>query len=176
MATTDKWIEAQRPLAEFAYALKRKYKLTHGMSKRTFMTMYDAGEIQLSGVFENLFVHTRQQAGLGVLKVSGANYDFVDSSGGTPLGDMKTAVLQKNGDQRRYVISGVANKLGTIYAVTWNWMTEQVDFFAIPYHNRATGHPSAGYKIMVCPTTGKRTGGYYNLNCAYDSWEDMCRA
>jgi hypothetical protein len=175
MATTDKWIEAQRPLAEFAYSLKKKYNLTNGVSKKTFMSMYDAGEIQLSGVYENLFVETRKRAGLKVSKVSGDRFDFVNSKGGTPLGDMKTAVLQKNGDKRRFVITNVGNKLGTIYAVAWNWMTEQVNFFAIPYHNRATGHPGRGYKIMVCPKTGKRTGGYYNLNCAYDSWEDMCR-
>jgi len=175
MATTTAWIEAQRPLAEYAYSLKKKYKLTNGLSKKTFMSMYDAGEIQLSGVFENLFVTTRQLAGLAVSKVSGANFDFVDGNG-DPLGDFKTGVLQKDGKTRRFVISGVGNKLGTIYAVTWNWMTGKVNFFAIPYHNIESGHPSCGYKIMVCPTTGQRTKGYYNLHCAYDSWEDMCRA
>jgi hypothetical protein len=29
---------------------------------------------------------------------------------------------------------------------------------------------------MVHPITGERTGGWYNDNCAYDTWESMCVA
>ena len=176
MATTDKMCKAQRPLAEFAYALKKRYKMTKGQSKQSFMVMYDAGEIQLSSVFENLFVVARNKIGLPTKKVSGDNYDFVKIKGKKeiPLGDMKTTVLCKDGKNRRFVIPAVSNKIGYIYAVGYNWMTKEVNFFALP-EDKTKGHPSAGYKIPVCPRTGVRTGGKYNYNNAYDSWDEMIK-
>ena len=174
MATSDIMCEAQRPLAEFAYRLKKRYRQTNGQSKESFLAMYDAGEIQLSSVFENLFVVARNDIGLPTEKVSGSNYDFVKIQNGkrVPLGDMKTTVLQEDGYRRRFVVSSVSAKIGYVYTVAWNWMTKQVNFFAFP----DTGHrPKAGYKVMVCPYTGRRTGGIYNDYCAYDSWDEMIR-
>jgi hypothetical protein len=176
MATTDKMCKAQRPLAEFAYDLKKRYNITNGQSKRSFMTMYDAGEIQLSSVFENLFVVARNNIGLSTKKVSGDNYDFVKivRKKKIPLGDMKTTVLRKDGKNRRFCIPAVSKKIGYIYAVGWNWMTNEVNFFALP-DKKTVGHPPAGYKIPVCPKTGSRTGGKYNDNNAYDSWDEMIK-
>lgn len=174
MATTDQWIVAQRPLAEHAWTLREKYNLNRNVSKQAFMSWYDLGEIQLSTVYENLFVATRNALGKPTLKESGNRYDFVrkNPKRNTPLGDMKTGVLQKDGRSRRFVIGSVENKIGNIYIVGWNWMTEQVNYFAIPPDDYKC-HPKAGYKIPVCPETGKRTGGWYNDNCAYDTWEEM---
>jgi hypothetical protein len=162
MCTTDQWREAQRPLADYAYTLKEKYKQTFGISRAEFLALYDLGEVQLSSVFENLLVKTRNDLGLKTRKVAGDRYDFVrvDSLGReTPIGDMKTGVLQKDGDKRRFVIASVEKKLGKIYIVTWNWMTKKPNFFCIP-PDQFGGHPKAGYKIMVHPVTGERTGGY----------------
>ena len=195
MATTDNMCAVQRPLAEFAWTLKVKYGLTLGVTREQFMNQYDAQEVQLSSVFENIFVAVRGALGKPVTRVSADGYDFSN------LGDMKTGVLQKDGDSRRFVIKSVSNKLGTIYFVGWNWITEKPCFFAIPsssyeqYESKTikkkvkgkwqtytekvriplseTFHPRAGYKILVHPITGERTGGYYNLRCAYDSFEDM---
>lgn len=174
MATTDRCIEAQRPLAEHAWDLREKYDLNRGMNKEEFMHWYDLGEIQLSTVYENLFVVTRNKLGKPTLKESADRYDFVrlNPKRNTILGDMKTTVLQKDGDKRRYIVSSVENKIGNIYVVAWNWMTEKVNYFSIPPDDNKR-HPKAGYKIMVCPKTGVRTGGWYNNNCAYDTWEDM---
>lgn len=173
MSTTDIMCKAQRPLAEFAYELKKRYKLTRGQSKNKFLEMYDSGEIQLSSVFENLFVEARNQIKLPTKKVSGANYDFVKVSKGTeiPLGDMKTSVLCKDGYKRRFVIPAVNKKIGYIYAVVWNWLTNEVNFFVFPPGN----HPKTGYKVLVCPITGKATGGKYNNSCRYNSWDEMIR-
>lgn len=174
MATTDQAISAQRNLAEFAYSLKKKYNVTHGISKRKFMELYDLGEIELSTVFENLFVSTRNALGLPTKKVSVDRYDFVKVFPNQEriLGDMKTTTLCKNGSKRRFVVQGVENKIGKIYVTAWNWMTSEVNFFVIPPDN-FDSHPKAGYKIPVCPETGKRTGGWYNNNCAYNTWEEM---
>jgi hypothetical protein len=164
MATTDYEREIQRPLAEIAYKLKQKYKVTHGMGKKQFLALYDEGEIALSTVFENLTVVVRNHHSKPTTKVSENARDFSNN------GDKKIGVLKKNGDQRRYVISNVENKIGMIYFTGWNWMTNQPNFFAIP---RPTGgFPKCGIKIMVCPYTGTRTGGKYNLH-AYDSFEEM---
>lgn len=165
MATTDQMCEVQRPLAEFAYDLKRKYKDTYGMSKANFMAMYDAGEVQLSSVFENLLVIVRKaNGGRKLTKVSESSRDFSNN------GDMKTGVLHRNGHQRRFVISAVQNKIGTIYFIGWNWMTNRPCFYAIP--RPPEGFPACGIKIMRCPTTGDATGGKYNLY-EYDSFEEM---
>lgn len=174
MATTDITLEAQRPLAEYAYTLRQKYHLNRGLSKTEFMKWYDLGEIQLSTVYENLFVATRNRLGKPTLKESADRYDFVKvfSTQTRILGDMKTTVLQKNGDQKRFVVGSVEKKIGNIYIIAWNWMTNEVNFFAIP-PDADNCHPKAGYKIPVCPKTGKRTGGWYNDNCAYDTWEEM---
>ena len=178
MSTTDQWRIAQRPLAEYAYTLKEKYNQTFGLSHDSFMELYELGEIQLSSVYENLFVSTRNHHGKLTRKTAGDRYDFVeiDSFGReTPLGDMKTGVLQKNDEQRRFVIASVKNKLGKIYVVAWNWMTDKPNFFCIP-PDEFGNHPNQGYKIMVHTKTGKRTGGWYNNNCAHDTWESMCVA
>ena len=204
MATTDIMRDAQRPLAEYAYDLKMKYGLTYGQTREQFMLMYEAQEIQLSSVYENLFVAARTAIGKPVTRESREGYDFSN------LGDMKIGVLQKDdtkNEARRFVISGVANKLGTIYFVGWNWITNEVCFFAIPFtcyysyktvlrkrkvrsrnrqgwkwetyeekvidHTTETGHPRFGYKILVNPKTGERSGGYYNNHCAYNSFEEM---
>jgi hypothetical protein len=178
MCTTDQWRIAQRPLAEFSYELKKKYNQTFGISYESFMNLYDLGEVQLSSVFENLLVATRNKLGKPTRKVAGDRYDFVrvDNLGReTPLGDFKTTVLQKDYDKRRFVISSVEKKLGKIYNVSWNWMTNRPNFFCIP-PDKYGCHPKAGYKIMVHPETGERTGGWYNDNCSYDTWEEMCIA
>jgi len=177
MATTDQTIDAQRPLAEYAYSLKKKYNVTHGISKKKFMMLYDLGEVELSTVWENLFVTVRNKLGMPTRKESGDNYDFVKvfPTQTRVLGDMKTTVLQKDGDKRRFVVAGVENKIGIIYIVCWNWMTKQVNFFAIPPDDNGN-HPKCGYKIPVCPKTGERTGGWYNDNCACESFEELVKA
>jgi len=138
--------------------------------------MYDAGEIQLSGVYENLFVTTRNLLGLPTKKASGDRYDFVTVAKNKviPLGDFKTTVLLKDGDNRRFVISSVKNKQGIIYAIGWNWIANKPNFFAVP-PDEWGGHPGAGIKIPVKPATGERAKGRYNKNCAYDTWEDLCQ-
>ena len=164
MATTDNMRDAQRPLAVFSYKLKEKYGMTLGQSKEHFMESYELSEVQLSSVFENLFVAARKHIGKPLQKISEDSRDFSND------GDMKTTVLQKNGYARRYVIGGVSGKKGYIYAVAWNWMTNKVDFFAIP--PVVGGFPKQGIKIMVCPNTGVRTGGWYNRH-SYDTFEEM---
>jgi hypothetical protein len=166
MATSDIMREAQRPLAEFAYQLKEKYRQTRGRTKKEFMTDYDLGEIQLSSVFENLFVHTRKKLGKPVTKISEDSRDFSNN------GDFKTTVLLRDGDKRRFVVNSVHSKIGTIYCTGWNWMTNKVNFFAVGCPK--DGFPKCGIKILVDPITGERTKGWYNNNCAYDSWEEMC--
>jgi len=174
MATTDKTIEAQRPLAELAWDIRAKYQLNRRISKKEFMNWYNLGEIELSTVYENLFVATRNALGKPTQKESGDGYDFVKvfPTQTRILGDMKTTTLCKNGDKRRFVVPGVANKIGNIYIVAWNWMTDKPNYFAIPPDDNGE-HPMRGYKIPVCPDTGKKTGGWYNDNCAYDTWEEM---
>jgi hypothetical protein len=164
MATTDYTRNAQRPLAEFAYELKEKYGITLGQSKEQFMQAYDLSEVQLSSVYENLFVAARKNIGKPLDKISEDSRDFSNN------GDMKTTILKKDGYTRRYVVMGVTNKIGYLYVVGWNWMTNRVDFFAIP--PMKGGFPKQGIKIMVCPDSGRRTGGKYNYH-AYDSFEDM---
>lgn len=163
-------------MAEFAYSLKKKYNSTNGLSKKTFMKLHELGEVELSTVYENLFVITRNALGYPTKKVSVDRYDFVKEfpTQTRVLGDMKITTLCKNGDKRRFVVQGVENKIGNIYVVGWNWMTEEINFFAIP-PDEYKEHPRCGYKIPVCPVTGKRTNGWYNKNCAYDTWEDMVR-
>jgi hypothetical protein len=179
MSTTDQWRIAQRPLADYAYSLKEKYNQTFGISREAFIELYELGEVQLSSVFENLFVATRNKLGKPTRKVAGDRYDFVRidrMNRATPLGDMKTTVLQKDDTRytaRRYVVASVEKKVGKIYIVGWNWMTNNPNFFCIP-PDIGGGHPKAGYKIPVNPTTGERSGGWYNDNCAYRTWEDMC--
>jgi hypothetical protein len=174
MATTDQCVEAQRPLAELAWSLREKYKLNRGMNKNEFLIWYNLGEVQLSTVYENLFVETRNKLGKPTLKESADRYDFIKvfPTQKRILGDMKTCVLQKNDRQRRFVVGSVENKIGNIYIVGWNWMTKQPNFFAIPPDDYKS-HPKAGYKIPVHPMTGERTSGWYNDNCAYDTWEEM---
>ena len=181
MCTTDQWRIAQRPLAEYAYGLKQQYNMTLGQTREQFLAAYELGEVQLSSVYENLLVATRNRHGHPTRKVAGDRYDFVrvDTMGReTPLGDMKTGVLQKDDSvstRRRYVIASVENKLGKIYIIGWNWITNKPNFFCIP-PNRGGGHPKAGYKIPVHPYSGERAGGQYNDYYAHDTWESMCVA
>jgi hypothetical protein len=163
MATTDIMRISQRPLAEYAYSLKEQYGMTLGQTKKQFMQAYDLSEVQLSSVYENLFVAARKKLGLPLTKISEDARDFSNN------GDMKTTVLLKDGPKRRYVIGNVKGKIGYIYVVAWNWMTNRVNYFAIPPRG---GFPVAGIKIPVCPKTGRRTGGRYNEH-AYDSFEEM---
>lgn len=167
MATTDYEIEAQRALAEFAYELKEKYGATYGQTFEDFMNMYDLGEITLSTVFENLFVKVAKAHGKDIEKVSEDARDFSND------GDMKIGVLKKDGYKRRYVISSVENKIGCIYFVGWNWMTDKPEFHAIPKH--IYGSPKRGIKIMRCPDTGVPTGGIYN-KYRYNTFEEMVNA
>lgn len=155
MATTDYEIQAQRELALFSYELKVKYNLTYGQTKEEYLYMYDAGEITLSTVFENLFVVAAKNLGKDIEKVSEDCRDFSNN------GDMKIGVLKKDGYKRRYVISNVANKIGTIYFVGWNWITKLPEFHAIPrdVHNNV----GCGIKIMRHPDTGSVTSGKYNF-------------
>jgi len=167
MATTDYEIESQRKLADFAYDLKEKYNLTYGQTRKEFLNMYDHGEITLSTVFENLFVAAANAMGRQIDKVSEDGRDFTNN------GDMKIGILKKNGDKRRYVVSNVANKIGTIYFVGWNWMKNRPEFHAIP--KRVYGYPAQGIKIPRCPQSGAVTGGKYN-DYFKDSFEELALA
>ncbi len=167
MATTDYEIESQRKLADFAYNLKEKYNHTHGQTRKEFLNMYDYGEITLSTVFENLFVAVANAKGRQIDKISEDGRDFTNN------GDMKIGILKKDGYQRRYVIDNVANKIGTIYFVGWNWMTNKPEFHAIPKH--VYGYPRRGIKIPRCPYSGDVTGGKYNYYLK-DSFEELALA
>jgi hypothetical protein len=179
MSTSEVMNKSQRKLAEYSYELLVKYNLTEGITKKQYLAFYKQGNIQLSSIFENLYVATRLALGFNTKKRSKDHYDFVEVIGkgkSRPLGDMKTTVLAKNGKrQRRFVIAGVEGKIGTIYAICWNSLTNQPNFFAIPPDKNGT-HPKCGYKIMVHPETGLRTGGKYNDNYAFDTWEEMVSA
>ena len=167
MATTDYEIIAQRKLADFAFDLKVKYDLTYGQTREQFLAMYDQGEITLSTVFENLYVAVAQALGKDVNKVSEDCRDFSND------GDFKIGVLKKDGYKRRYVVSNVANKIGTIYFVGWNWITEKPEFHVIPreVHNNV----ARGIKIMRHPVTGEVTTGKYN-RCVKTSFEELAVA
>ena len=75
MSTCNTMNDAQRPLAELAWDLKRAVR-QNKISKRLWMEMYDEGEIQLSSVYENLFVQTRNDMRLRTERVSVEGYDF----------------------------------------------------------------------------------------------------
>lgn len=164
MATTDYQIEIQRPLAEYAYELKKYYKDTKGISKRSFMLAYNAGELELSTIYENLFVLGANKAGKPIHKVSEDRRDFDNN------GDMKIGVLKKDGVRRRYVISNVENKIGTIYFVGWNWIQNRTEFHVIPKPSGT--FPKAGIKIMRCKETGNVTSGTYN-SFYYPTWDEF---
>ena len=167
MATTDYEIESQRKLADFAYDLKEKYNLTHGQTRKEFLNMYDQGEITLSTVYENLFVAAANALGKSIKKVSEDGRDFSNN------GDMKIGILKKNGVHRRYVISNVANKVGTIYFVGWNWIKDRPEFHAIP--KSVYGYPTQGIKIPRCSQSGEITGGKYNYH-SKNSFENLVLA
>lgn len=164
MATTDYQIEIQRPLAEYAYELKKYYKDTKGISKRSFMLTYNAGELELSTIYENLFVLGANKVGKPIQKVSEDCRDFDNN------GDMKIGVLKKDGVFRRYVISNVENKIGTIYFVGWNWIRNKIEFHAIP--KLSVTFPKAGIKIMRCKETGNVTSGIYN-SFYHPTWDEF---
>jgi len=163
MATTDQEIEVQIPLAHFAYDLKKKYNQTFGITKSQFVRQYLAGEITLSTVFENLFVTVANAQGNKVKKVSEDARDFSNN------GDMKIGVLKRDGHIRRYVISNVANKIGTIFFVGYNDLTKSPEFFKVP--KSVYGSPSRGIKITRGDTATGR--GKYHL-CQVSTFEELC--
>jgi hypothetical protein len=163
MSTTTIMNDAQRPLAEHAWNLKKEIR-RNDISKRLWMEMYDDGEIQLSSVYENLFVNTRNWMNLKTEKASVDGYDFVKISGNKkiPLGDMKTTVLQQDRKYRRYVIHGIKNKQGILYVVGYNRIKDSFDYFAIPTEII----PKVTVSIGVDPETGdvlldNKYGEYY---------------
>lgn len=172
MSTSDVMNAAQRNLALFAYDLKRKYAQTQGLSKRQFMALYDLGEVQLSSVYENLLVEGRCQSGKPTQRASGAGFDFVKVSKNgrkTPLGDMKTGTLQKNGPYRRYTVARCGNKQGHVYFIGWNWITNKADFWAIPPKVKL---PSTLTVLGVDPETGSPIDGKYGRYYC-QSWDEM---
>lgn len=173
MATTDYTCIVHRDLAKFAYDLKVKYNETNGLSQETFLSLYDKGEVELSTVFENLIVSVRNSLGIPTQKVSEACRDIDNNA------DVKIGILKKDGYSRRFVISGVHNKIGTIYFIGWNWITNKPVFFAIQRQKDAHGmlkpHPYRGIKIMVHPETGLKTRGRYNDLYSHDTFESMCK-
>jgi len=152
MSTSNTMNDAQRPLAELAWDLKRDVR-RNKLSKRLWMEMYDEGEIQLSSVYENLFVQTRNTMRLRTERVSVDGYDFVKICGHKkiPLGDMKTTVLQRDGKYRRYWITGIKNKQGILYVVGYNKIRGDFDYFAIPVEEL----PAKYLSIGVNPETGE---------------------
>ena len=163
MSTTTKMNDAQRRLAEHAWHLKKEIK-RNNISKRLWMELYDDGEIQLSSVYENLFVNTRNWMNLKTEKASVDGYDFVKLCGHKkiPLGDMKTATIQKDGKYRRYSISNIKNKQGILYIVGYNRIKDSFDYFAIP----TEVIPKVLLVIGVDPETGdvhldNKYGKYY---------------
>lgn len=167
MATTDYEIAAQRDLANFSYDLKVEYNLTYGQTREEYLYMYDMGEITLSTVFENLIVAAAKRLGIELNKVSEDCRDFSNNA------DAKISILKMNGYQRRYVISNVSNKIGTIYFIGWNWITNKPEFHAIPQHVHK--NVAQGIKIMRHPVTGAVTGGKYN-QCVKSTFEEMVLA
>ena len=178
MSTSQLQIDAHRPLAEFAWKLKKKYGQTFGWTKKSFMHAFEQGEIALSSVFENLFVVTRNFLGFVTKKTSVNHHDFsvVTKKGLIASGDFKMSTLQKDGPRKRkFQIDNCMHKIGNIYSVCWNWITEQPCFFVIPPGPLGV-HTLKCYNIPVHPVTGERTGGMYNKNCVYETWEEMCGA
>lgn len=163
MATTDYEVVAHRPLAILAYNLHIHYKI-ETVSQDMWLRMYDKGEIQLSTVYENLFCHIRTLLGKPTHKVSENHRDFSND------GDFKIGILKKDGMYRRFVISNVANKIGTIYFVGWNWLNNTPAYYAIP---RLENFPACGIKILVDSDTGEyKSVGKYNLH-RYPTFEEM---
>lgn len=182
MATTDLEIEAHYQLAELAWELKVKYNATLGFTnKKRFMTSYCAGEVALSTVYENLFVATRLAHNLGAEKKSAAGFDFVERLPNRTelLGDMKIGNLKKDGKSRRFVVSDVKNKLGTVYFVGWNWILNQPNFYAIPPKTSSNPsdyrNPGRGFKLAVNALSGRPSSRKYRQYC-FDSWEKMVLA
>jgi len=174
MSTSDVMNVAQRRLAEHAFDLKRKYGETYDMTKPQFLRLYNAGEIQLSSVFENLLVAARNVHGLLTERASAEGYDFVKVNKRkqiSPLGDMKTCTLGKDGIYRRFVVRNVYAKVGWIYIVGYNWMTDGFNYFAIPPEVKK---PKSFMVIGVNRETGAVANGIYSsYECA--SFEDMIK-
>lgn len=171
MSTSDVMNNAQRPLAEHAFDLKRQYKETFGLTKPQFMRLYDAGEVQLSSVLENLLVAARNQHGLKTERASAQGYDFVKirNRKKIPLGDMKTCTLLKYRNRYRYCVRNVHGKQGTIYAVGYNIVTQEFNYFAIP----PTVEKPRSMIVVSCNRQGKVTGRYGQYECA--SFEAMIK-
>ena len=180
MATTDHELIVQRPLAEFAYDLKAKYNQTHGMNKADFMAYYDTGEIQLSSVYENLFVTVNNALGGDATKTSDDHRDF-SNNGDMKIGNLKVDDTKGN-YYTRYQIKNVYKKLGVIYFVGNNWIKNKIhgkpmpDFYAFPNTAYATITTKVGsISIPRCPITGERRGGKYNFY-SYPTFEEMVMA
>lgn len=170
MSTCNTMTDAQRPLAEFAWTLKERYRQTHGLTKQKFMKLYDLGEVALSSVFENLLPATRNRYGKLTEKVSVAGYDFVKLDGArpVPLGDIKTCTGYKNGYSWKFSVRNAHDKEGYLYVVGYNPVNNQVYFFAIP---PSVPRPKTILNITFCPETGNITSKYgrYQVN----NWEEM---
>lgn len=172
MSTTSVMIDAQRRLAEHAWELKEKYKQTFGMSKKQFMDLYELGEIQLSSVFENLLIATRNKLGMLTERRSVDSHDFVkvDSLGRKyPLGDMKTCTLQKDGPYRRYQVNDVQNKKGYLYIVGYNWIGDEFNYYAVPTSINLPKHLT----LSICADTGGVNDESKYAVYSHNSWEQM---
>ena len=171
MSTCNTMTDAQRPLAEFAWGLKERYRQTHGLTKKQFIKLYDLGEIALSSVFENLLPATRNRHGKLTEKVSVDGYDFVKLDGNrpVPLGDMKTCTGYKNGYSWKFAIKNAHDKKGYLYVVGYNPVNNQVYFFAIP---PSVPRPKTTLSITFCPKTGDITSKKYG-RYQVGSWEEM---
>jgi hypothetical protein len=175
--TTDRSVESHRRMADQAYELKKKYSQTFGMSKKKFIELYEMGEVQLSTVYENLFVAASNYMGDTIIKVSVDRYDFMRVSRNgfrQPIGDMKTTTVQKHSRNKNwsYRINNVYNKLGNIFIVGYDRHHDKFHYFSIPYW---VNKPKTFMEIPINFETGEpsETGKYSVFECA--SFEDMVR-
>lgn len=172
--TTDRSVESHRRMADLAYDLKRTYSQTFGLSRQKFLQLYELGEVQLSTVFENLFVAARNHLGRPTVKVSVDQYDFmtIDPLGRRrPLGDMKTSTVQKHSRNKNwsYRIANIKNKLGVIFIVGYDKNHDIFHYFAIPDWVKKP-------EILEIPVdietgTPSKSSKYSVFQCA--SFEDM---
>tara|TARA_R110001606_G_scaffold41472_3_gene111870 strand:+ start:316 stop:843 length:528 start_codon:yes stop_codon:yes gene_type:complete len=154
VATTDYTLSAQKDLADFLFKESKRVGLYKGVSYDGLCNLYSYSIVELSTVWENLVAAIRTANGKPTTRSSEDAFDL-DSGGECKLG-----ILKKNDIYRRYVISNVSTKTGTIYFVGWNWLIGEPQFFAIP--NSAYGHGlKAGIKIGVCSDCGEIKRGKY---------------
>lgn len=154
MATTDYTLKAQKDLATFLFAESKRYDMYDDVTVEDLKNLYSHSIIELSTVWENLVAAVRTHHGKPTKRCS---EDAMDLDSG---GECKLGILKKNDIYRRYVISNVMGKTGTIYFIGWNWLINEPQFLAIP--NSAYGHGlKAGIKIGVCSDCGEIKRGKY---------------